>query len=162
MENFSSMFNSVCANSADNKLVLLFLTFYLENRVWHSIGDNLQENAKPLFLVKEKYYKKLFENYTCYKFLLSILSIEHIFVIEFCWYCNTWNKDMLSKQCRHRSNSSWYDIFFFYSKNINIFLFLHENICCRYSLEVPQWGTSNEYLQYMFSWRNSEALQMST
>ena len=25
------------------------------------------------------------------------------------------------------------------------FLFLHENICCGYSLEAPQWGTSNEY-----------------
>ena len=23
-----------------------------------------------------------------------------------------------------------------------------------YSLEVPHWGTSNEYLQHMFSWRN--------
>ena len=32
------------------------------------------------------------------------------------------------------------------------FLFLHENICCGYSLEVPQWGTSNEYPQHMFSW----------
>ena len=25
------------------------------------------------------------------------------------------------------------------------FLFLHKNICCWYSLEVPQWDTSNEY-----------------
>ena len=25
------------------------------------------------------------------------------------------------------------------------FLFLHENICCGYSLEVPHWGASNEY-----------------
>ena len=25
------------------------------------------------------------------------------------------------------------------------FLFLHENICCGYSLEVPHQGTSNEY-----------------
>ena len=30
------------------------------------------------------------------------------------------------------------------------FLFLHVNICCEYSLEVPQWGTSNEYPQHMF------------
>ena len=29
------------------------------------------------------------------------------------------------------------------------FLFLHENICCGYSLEVPQRGTSNEYLQHI-------------
>ena len=36
------------------------------------------------------------------------------------------------------------------------FLFLHKSICCGYSLEVPQWGTSNEYLQHMFSWRNKK------
>ena len=23
-----------------------------------------------------------------------------------------------------------------------------------FSLEAPQWGASNEYLQHMFSWRN--------
>ena len=33
------------------------------------------------------------------------------------------------------------------------FLFLHENICCEYSLEAPQRGASNEYTQHMFSWR---------
>ena len=30
------------------------------------------------------------------------------------------------------------------------FLFLYENICCRYSLEAPHWGTSNEYSQQIF------------
>ena len=30
--------------------------------------------------------------------------------------------------------------FFFF-----ILLFLEDNICCIYSLEEPQWGTSNEY-----------------
>ena len=29
------------------------------------------------------------------------------------------------------------------------FLFLHKNITCGYSLEVPHRGTSNEYPQYM-------------
>ena len=28
------------------------------------------------------------------------------------------------------------------------FLFVRENICCRYSLEVPHWDTSNEYSQH--------------
>ena len=37
-----------------------------------------------------------------------------------------------------------------YIQNI-IFLFLYENICCGYSLEVPHCGTSNEYPQHMFS-----------
>ena len=36
------------------------------------------------------------------------------------------------------------------------FLFFHKNICCGYSLEVPQWGTSNEYPQHMFLWRTEE------
>ena len=47
-----------------------------------------------------------------------------------------------------------------YLSNQNIFaqkltfsLFLEENICCGYSLEVPHRGTSNEYPQHMFSSR---------
>ena len=35
-----------------------------------------------------------------------------------------------------------------------IFLFLHENICCGYSLEAPCQGASNEYPQHIFSWSN--------
>ena len=35
-------------------------------------------------------------------------------------------------------------------KMVISFLFLHENICCGYSLEVPQRGTSNEYPQHVF------------
>ena len=33
-----------------------------------------------------------------------------------------------------------------------IFLFLHKNICCGYSLEAPLRGASNEYPQHMFLW----------
>ena len=33
----------------------------------------------------------------------------------------------------------------------HIFLFLHENICCGCTLEVPEQGASIEYPQYMFS-----------
>ena len=36
------------------------------------------------------------------------------------------------------------------------FLFLQENICCKYSLEVPRQAPSNEYPQHMFSWRNKK------
>ena len=32
------------------------------------------------------------------------------------------------------------------------FLFLHDNTCFGYSLEVPHGRTSNEYPQHMFSW----------
>ena len=50
---------------------------------------------------------------------------------------------------------------FFTAKKVLIFfLFLNENIHCGYSLEAPHWGTSNEYLQCMFSSR--QALLMST
>ena len=33
---------------------------------------------------------------------------------------------------------------------------LHKNICCGYSFEVSHWGTSNEYPQRMFLWRNKK------
>ena len=36
------------------------------------------------------------------------------------------------------------------------FLFLHENICCGYSLEAPHRGASNEYPQHIFLWRNKK------
>ena len=36
------------------------------------------------------------------------------------------------------------------------FLFLHENIYCGYSLELPYWCASNEYPKYMFLWRNKK------
>ena len=46
--------------------------------------------------------------------------------------------------------------FFFHPKMLISFLFLHENICCGYSLEAPWRGASNEYPQHMFSWRNKK------
>ena len=39
---------------------------------------------------------------------------------------------------------------------IFFFLFLHKNICCGYSFEVPCQGTSNEYPQDMLLWRTGE------
>ena len=44
----------------------------------------------------------------------------------------------------------------FIRKMLISFLFLHENICCGYSLEASQQGASNEYPQHMFSWRNKK------
>ena len=37
-----------------------------------------------------------------------------------------------------------------------LFLFLHKNVCCGYSLEVPHQDASNEYPQHMFSCRNKK------
>ena len=36
------------------------------------------------------------------------------------------------------------------SKVLIFFLFLHENICCGYSLDGPRGGTSNEHPQHVF------------
>ena len=45
---------------------------------------------------------------------------------------------------------------FFSIQVLIFFLFLHKNISCRYSLEAPCPGASNEYPQHMFSWRNKK------
>ena len=42
----------------------------------------------------------------------------------------------------------------FQIKNSNIFHISAQNIDCRYSLELPRWGGSNEYPQSMFLSRN--------
>ena len=47
-------------------------------------------------------------------------------------------------------------LFCFQFKSLDFFLFLHDNICCGYSLEAPQRGASNKYPQHMFSWRNKK------
>ena len=49
-------FTTIWANSADNKLTILFL-FFPENGLWHfmqivSLGDNLHESSKPFFQEK--------------------------------------------------------------------------------------------------------------
>ena len=40
------------------------------------------------------------------------------------------------------------------------FLFLDEYICCRYSLEAPRQGASNEYPQHMFLLRNKKDISI--
>ena len=56
------------------------------------------------------------------------------------------------------AHGNWYvplDKEHFSNKKISIiFLFLHKNICCGYSLEAPCWNTSNEYPQHMFLCKN--------
>ena len=46
----------------------------------------------------------------------------------------------------------------FSRKVLIFFLFVHENICCGYSLEAPRQGVSNEYPQHMFSCTNKKIL----
>ena len=44
----------------------------------------------------------------------------------------------------------------FQIKNSDIFFISAKNIDCEYSLELPQWGGSNEYPQSMFLSRNKK------
>ena len=53
------------------------------------------------------------------------------------------------------NRSNRYGSFFIWKMLIS-FLFLHENICCGYSLEAPRRGASNEYPQHMFLRRNKK------
>ena len=53
------------------------------------------------------------------------------------------------------------DVTFFQSKSNDIlFSFFYKNIGCEYSLEVPHWGTSNEYPQAMFMRRNQKNIYL--
>ena len=45
---------------------------------------------------------------------------------------------------------------FFNKKDWYFSYFSIKNICCGYSLEVPHRGTSNEYPQHIFLWRNKK------
>ena len=61
-----------------------------------------------------------------------------------------------------KTNIALDNMFCFYFFNIKVlivFLFLHENICCRYSLEVPRQGASNDP-QHMFLWRNKKNIYL--
>ena len=49
---------------------------------------------------------------------------------------------------------------FFKPKVLIFFLFLHENICYGYSLEVPQQGISDEYPQHAFLWKNTKNIYL--
>ena len=53
-------------------------------------------------------------------------------------------------------SSDTHNPFFFNQRQLISFLFLQQNICCGYSLEVPHWGTSDEYPQHMLLWRNKD------
>ena len=43
----------------------------------------------------------------------------------------------------------------------NTFLCLHENICCGYSFKVHGRGSSDEYYNIHFLWRNGEKYDFS-
>ena len=88
-----------------------------------------------------------------------MLGISQNFIVNH-WFCKT---DWSLINNRHVKNIFTLNLGIYSLLQINktgiqiiFFLFLHEHICCGYSLEVPPWGTSNEYHHHMFSWRNKK------
>ena len=61
-----------------------------------------------------------------------------------------WLSSKTSTQTNKSVQKYWYFSYMYFS----------QNICCGYSLEVPQWGASNEYPQHMFSWRNTKNIYL--
>ena len=79
-------FTALWANSADDKLRMLFL-FSPENRIWHSmqivtIGDSLHESSNPVPLEK---YEKIFQNVVCWKFYPELLSNKILVCARLHW-----------------------------------------------------------------------------
>ena len=72
---------------------------------------------------------------------------------DLCFKYNTEEHDGFSTQPRHISR--WHR-FFVNPKALIFFLFPHENVYCGYSSEAPHWGVSDDYPQYVFSWRNKK------
>ena len=69
---------SIWTNSADDKLMIIFL-FFPENRIWHfmqivSIGDNLHEMSKPVFRENKKNFS-----------VCRLLKILALFPYIVCW-----------------------------------------------------------------------------
>ena len=82
----------------------------------------LYEMSNPVFWKKKE------------KTITNLLSVE--FSMKIC----------LFKYIENFTTKNWK----FSDKNYDIFRNSAKNIECGYSLELPQWGSSNEYPQFMF------------
>ena len=76
-----------------------------------------------------------------------------VYFIKYFSWCSTKKK---KPKKNHTHTIATDKALFFIQKMLISFLFLNENICCRYSLEAPRWGTSNGYPQHMFSLRSKK------
>ena len=61
----------------------------------------------------------------------------------------------------HKNISREKSIFLSHNTMI-VFLFLHENMCCGYSLKAPRRVASNDYPQHMFSCRNKTNIYLTS
>ena len=72
----------LCANSADDKLMIFLYFFFQENRLWHFMqivsGDNMHEMSKPIFLEKISFMSaKIFTHMLRVK-NLHVIIISHL------------------------------------------------------------------------------------
>ena len=147
------------ADSADDKLRICFL-FFLENWIWNCHIQFSRKNKKkiqnavcwkfyPACKVLKMYRSNLKSSSTANSFLLRVVPL----VFSGCtWVCVC----KIYPKYLDRLYIALVKALFFNPKVLIFFLFLHENICCGYSLETPRWGASNEYPQHTFSWRNKK------
>ena len=91
-------------------------------------------------------------NHSWCNLTISSFSLVIIYTFWEMWFCFWSSFNVFFSSMRSRAP----EVAFLQPKVPLFFLFLHENICCGYSLEVPLWGTSNEYTQHVFSWKNKK------
>ena len=80
------------------------------------------------------------------------LRLRHLYQVEFCSFIVRYPTAGASVYSGRISSF----VLFFQPQIFNIFLNFLQKHRLWYSLEVPQWGTSNEYQQHMFCWRNKK------
>ena len=85
---------------------------------------------------------------------LTLKSMSRPFVLN--WlkeHHNIGCTAQLQIRCSFSAKKCWY--YSYYATKIYVVVLIRSTLMrCLYSLEAPQWGTSNEYPQHMFLWRN--------
>ena len=107
-------------------------------------------------LIKSTKIKYIPIMHICRLIQASIVPVLHE---AFFLHCSSFAYLMYGRFCEQANALS--DLGLYWSQIIapdkwgyqKIILFLHENIGCEYSLEVPKWDASNEYHNMYFLWR---------
>ena len=97
-----------------------------------------------------------FDKITLKSYICTVVTV----MAKQCWSqtgleSGSWGHSVLQTPALVKTYFSYIIVFIF-------FLFLHGNICCGYSLEVPHRDTSNEYPQHMLPWRNKKTVYVTT
>ena len=102
-------------------------------------------------------WEKLSQN--SHQILLLTSPLNYLYLKKLKDICHTEQIKELKLKTQNNSSSTPYQYTQLQIKRgiqVTFFIFLHENKCCVYSLEMPCWGTSNEYTKHRFSWRNTK------